>query len=92
MAVLQPARQVALCRHRVDVAREDDELTALARRRHREQHFPVVPDVLEPQLPAHVRHRSRLVAAHRRDVDEREGPLGEPVRCAFVAHARILTA
>ena len=70
-AVLEPAGDVALCRNRVEVPREEDERLAGARRGVEER---VVAAVHEWKWHGrgHVGVDLRLVPAHRRDVDERE--------------------
>ena len=74
--VLDPPGQVALLGDGVDVARQEDE--GLARPRRFEQQSAFVPvDECQGNLGRDVGERGRLVATHRRDVDQLERTLGQ---------------
>jgi len=84
--VLDPARQVVLCRNRVDVAGEDDERMAVTTGCRREQHVVAREQRFERQLVADVGHGLRLRAAHRRDAHKRECALGQAVAVFLLGH------
>jgi len=67
-AVLDAAREVALRRHRVDVAGEDERGGRVSP----DDRVPVVVDRLPWQKAPHELHRKRFTVALRRDVDELE--------------------